>query len=375
MYKLVIEMNKNKFQKQLLEIEKNNSFSLYFIENLFKKEKRSLFNNEKIETLIEDNFHRIMNCSSRGNVDSFINTLYDHESMRPFLQKEETIKYILDNTKYDDFELIISDSSINRDAQAFIHNNIDYALNNYSLKKIIAIYEHLKLNEKETNKIDSYFNIKKEEFLTAILTKTLSTSGNVDEKQLNSLINIVTKTVDKVLEKENCKITDIKILLSGGFSSVIQIGDMIVKVGLPRKTFDIPNDKRILQPYLRKDLSKEYGVEAVIEVSDRVDTDISLSENELYEIYKDMRNRGVVCGDFKYSNVGKLIKPNISHSDKANGMIGEVSETLNSGEYVIFDTDFIYNENDPNIDLTSNLSSKFENRYILEQQKKENKVK
>ncbi len=370
MYKLVIEMNKNKFQKQLLEIEKNNSFSLYFIENLFKKEKRSLFNNEKIETLIEDNFHRIMNCSSRGNVDSFINTLYDHESMRPFLQKEETIKYILDNTKYDDFELVISDSSIKRDAQAFIHNNIDYVLNNYSLKKIIAIYEHLKLNEKETNKIDSYFNMKKEEFLTAILTKTLLTSGNVDEKQLNSLINIVTKTVDKVLEKENCKITDIKILLSGGFSSVIQIGDMIVKVGLPRKTFDIPNDKRILQPYLRKDLSKEYGVEAVIEVSDRVDTDISLSEDELYEIYKDMRNRGIVCGDFKYDNVGKLIKPNISHNDEINGMIGEISETFNSGEYVIIDTDFIYNENDPNIDLTSNLSSKFENRYILEQKKK-----
>ena len=145
---------------------------------------------------------------------------------------------------------------------------------------------------------------------------------------------------------------------------------MIVKVGLPRKTFDIPNDKRILQPYLRKDLSKEYGVEAVIEVSDRVDTDISLSEDELYEIYKDMRNRGIVCGDFKYDNVGKLIKPNISHNDEINGMIGEISETFNSGEYVIIDTDFIYNENDPNIDLTSNLSSKFENRYILEQKKK-----
>ena len=57
MYKLVIEMNKNKFQKQLLEIEKNNSFSLYFIENLFKKEKRSLFNNEKIETLSIFDFH------------------------------------------------------------------------------------------------------------------------------------------------------------------------------------------------------------------------------------------------------------------------------------------------------------------------------
>lgn len=368
-------MNRNKFQKQLLKVEKNNSFSLYFIKKLFNEEKKSLFNNVKIETLIEDNFNRIMNCVGGGNVDSFINTLYSYESMRPFLQKTETIKYILDNTKYDDFELIISDSSIKKDAELFIHNNIDYVLSNYSLKKIIAIYKNTKLSEEETSKVDKYLNSKKEEFLTAILTKTLSINDDVDKNQLNSLINTITKIVDKVLEKENCKITDIKILLSGGFSSVIQIGDTIVKVGKPRKTFSIPNDKRILQPYLRKDLSEKYGIGAVIEVSDRVDTDISLSENELYEIYKDMRNRGVVCGDFKYSNVGKLIKPNIPRNNEVNGMIGEISETLDSGEYVIFDTDFIYNENDHNIDLTSDLSSKFENRYALEKMKKENKVR
>ena len=64
--------------------------------------------------------------------------------------------------------------------------------------------------------------------------------------------------------------------MSGAFSNVLRIGDTIVKVGIPRKTFNIPNDKRILQPYLRNDLSEKFGINAVIEVCDRVDTDIFL---------------------------------------------------------------------------------------------------
>ena len=121
---------------------------------------------------------------------------------------------------------------------------------------------------------------------------------------------------------------------------------------------------------MRRDLSEEFGIEATIEVSDRVDTDISLNEDELYAIYKDMRDRGVVCGDFKYDNIGKLLKPNTPRNNPSNGMIGEVNETLNPGDYVIIDTDFIYREADPNLNLSSNLSSEFESRYKNEQTKK-----
>lgn len=362
-------MNKKKFKKQLANIQKNDSFSLYFIESLFKNEKKSFFNNEKIETLIADNFPAIMSYARRGNIDSFIDTLYSRKSMKPFLEREETLKYILDNVYFDDFELIINNSSIKEKAQNFIHNNFDYIIENYPIKKIVPIYEHVKLDQTELAKVDAYFNEKKQEFLSETLTKTLSLNGNVDQKQLKTLLGVVTKIVDNTLLKENCKITDIQILLSGSYSNVLRIGDTIIKVGIPRKTFNIPNDKRILQPHLRMDLSDRFGIEATIEVSDRVDTDISLSEDELYVIYKDMRDRGIVCGDFKYDNIGKLLKPNIPRNKQSNGMIGEVSEILNPGDYVIIDTDFIYREDDPNLNLSSNLSSKFESRYKKEQKK------
>lgn len=356
-------MNKKKFEKKLESIKKSGSFSLYFIDSLFKEEKKSFFNNEKIENLIENNFKTLMKYVGRGNVDSFIDTLYSYDSMKPFLKKEETIKYILDNVKHDDFRLIINDSSIKEKSVEFVHENFDYVLKNYSMKKIVNIYESIQLNEKEIEKMDKYFNDKKEEFLSEILTKTLSFRGNVNDEKMDSLLNVVKNVVDKVLEKENCKITDVKILLSGNFSNVLRIGDTVVKVGIPRKTHKIPNDKRILQPRLRRDLSEEYGIEAAIEVSDRVDTNISLSEKELYEIYKDMRDRGIVCGDFKYDNIGKLIKPNIPCNKESEGMMGNVSETLDSGEYVLIDTDFVYKEDDPKIDLTSALSRKFESMY------------
>ena len=83
-------------------------------------------------------------------------------------------------------------------------------------------------------------------------------------------------------------------------------------------------------------------------------------------IYKDMRSRGIVCGDFKYGNIGVLLKDNPPRNNIKNGMIGEVKETLGVGEYVLLDTDFIYKEDDKNIDLTSDMSRSFESRYQKE---------
>jgi len=368
-------MNKNKFKKQLDSVVKREFVTPFYIENLFKNEKKSLFNNERIEVLIEDNFSKLMQGVSKGNIDVFLSALYSHDSMRSFLMKDDTLKYVSDNTTYYDFKSVIGDSDLHDAFSVFINNNIDYILAHYSLKKVVAVYENLELNEEAKKKIDVYFNEKKKGVLSELLTKTLSIRGNVDDKELDTLLNLVVKTVDKLLIKENCKISDMQVLMSGSFSSVLQIGDSIIKVGIPRKTFNIPNDKRILQPYIRKDLKDDLGVNAVIEVSDRVDTNITVSEDELYDIYKDMRSRGVVCGDFKYDNVGKLLKDNISHDALNCGMNGDIGKPLSSGEYVLFDTDFIYNEGDSNIELSSDLSRKFESRYLKEIGKdKEHKI-
>ena len=187
---------------------------------------------------------------------------------------------------------------------------------------------------------------------------------------MDELLSVVEGIVDRILEKENCKITDVKILMSGRYSNVLSIGDYVIKVGIPRKTFNMPNHERILQPYLRRELRDDNGVGATIEVCDRVDTNISLSEDEIYEIYRDMREKGIICGDLKYDNIGRLLKDNTPRNNPRNGMMGNVSETLKEGEYVLIDTDFVFREGDPDIHMSSDLSIKFENRYQSQNIKK-----
>lgn len=357
-------MNKKKFKKILNNVVKNNSASAFFVDRLFKEEKKALFNNERIEVLIEKNFPAIFKAVSGGNVDIFINALYSHESMIPFIEKEETIKYILDTVEHYDFDAIINDSDIKEKAREFIKDNIDYVLSNYNMKKVVRIYDSMNLDDDMKAKMEKYFKDKKKTFLSEILTKTLSFNMNkIDDSKMDELLTTVEGIVDKVLQKENCKITDVKILMSGRYSNVLSIGDYVIKVGIPRRTFNMPNHERILQPYLRREFSDDNGIGATIEVCDRVDTDVSISEEEMYQFYKEMRDKGIVCGDLKYDNVGKLIKSNPPRNNPNNGMIGNVSETLQVGEYVLIDTDFVFREDDPDIHMSSDLSQKFESRY------------
>ena len=79
------------------------------------------------------------------------------------------------------------------------------------------------------------------------------------------------------------------------------------------------------------------------------------------------------------ANLGSLIMDNdynwkdeLGDDVSARGLIGEYDEKLKSGDIVIIDTDYIFNENDPNIVEGSIDYRVFERRYKLE--KKNNNV-
>ena len=127
-----------------------------------------------------------------------------------------------------------------------------------------------------------------------------------------------------------------------------------------------------------------------IEVSERCDMSQPPSKEQLYEIYKELREDGIIWTDAKASNVGKLLKPNKKYSkkigekdDKGNIIWGsqkyagtgagfetqtENQDVLNAGEYVIVDLDFIWEEDYKKIiwPTGGTLSLVFENRYKRE---------
>ena len=98
--------------------------------------------------------------------------------------------------------------------------------------KLIFTY----MGEENKDKMHEYYLKNKEGFLKEILTTTLSIRGNLTEKESGALIKIVSNIVDKTMVHEKAKVMDIKTLLAGSFSSVIRVGDTIIKVGTPRKT-------------------------------------------------------------------------------------------------------------------------------------------
>lgn len=161
------------------------------------------------------------------------------------------------------------------------------------------------------------------------------------EKAINSifceteyLVKIKDPTLKKIIElmildvirNENAKFSDIT-YKGGGFSRILLIGDKVIKLG-NRATKSFPNNPYIVAPLLRKEF--ELGDEKCFtEVTERVDTSTLPSEEVL----------GL---------------------DTKRG-----TETLEEGDLVILDADFIYDENDPNIKHTNNkfLYDEFEERF------------
>lgn len=184
------------------------------------------------------------------------------------------------------------------------------------------------------------------------------------------------------MKNENAKLSDIT-YNGGGFSRVLLIGNKVIKIG-NRDTKSFPNNPYIISPLLRKKLEFN-GESCFVEVTERVDTSKKASKEELYQLFKNLRNLNLIWTDIKESNVGRLKKENIIHwrqnlnpTDEVLGLDVKRGETvLKEGNLVILDADFIYDENDPDINYTNNkyIYDEFEKRYqreIKEQETKSN---
>lgn len=195
--------------------------------------------------------------------------------------------------------------------------------------------------------------------------------------------------------KGDISIYDIKKCGEGLYCQAYSVGDYVIKLGKRRTTQQITNHRRILQPIIRQKLYGKSGNSRVdealayIEVQNTVDADwfkeMETSEVEeiLYKIYIDFRKQGLMWTDIKESNVGRLIRPNrINYSyidtdrtekelrptEEATGIKGELEEQdiLPEGEYVVIDTDFIFEEGEKSFEELGILARKYEKRYSKE---------
>jgi len=182
---------------------------------------------------------------------------------------------------------------------------------------------------------------------------------------------------EELLKSENKRWIDVEKVGKGFYSDVYSIGDKIIKIGIPRGTHKMPNHRRILQPLIRTNLlNKENKEIGCIEVTERTIIK-QCNQNELYEIYKELREDGIIWTDVKSENVGQLVRPNrvylngktISINTNSTGLDGNnYHKPLQAGELVIIDSDYIYSDKDSGITWIDNGS--FEKRYQREVAKK-----
>lgn len=374
--KLGGSLNQHRYNKIMRQSYKNNFVTNVEIKLLNEKNKKSFFSDKKLEILIDENLYQILDHRAKEYLPIIVNEMLKYDNTK-FIIERKFFRILNEASLFEMKNLLNLEYYF--DIDNIINDNFDYLLETFNIDKLILLNYKIKLNKENKNKLNNIFNENIICFIDALFNYNLIYICE-EEKAKNKVIDIIRLIIDELIVSENVNLADIKKLQSGSYSKVIQIGNKILKVGIERKTFNIPNSKYILKPIIRKNLREISSIPVVIEVSEKVDTNVKLDNDKLYEFYEKLRNNGIIYGDLKNENIGILLKDNkiyynnISYDYKNRGFLNDCYDILEKGNIVIIDLDYIYLEDDKDIEYPSSLSKQFEERYLDENKKYELKI-
>ena len=130
---------------------------------------------------------------------------------------------------------------------------------------------------------------------------------NLHQEYSDNVCDVLYLITEEICKNENCELSDISLLSKGSYSSVFGIGHKVMKLSKDRASIDFPNNPYIVKPLLRRFLDENL----FIEVTEKVNTNIKISNQELYNLYVELRDSGLVWTDVNKRNVGVLEKDNI----------------------------------------------------------------
>lgn len=248
-----------------------------------------------------------------------------------------------------------------------IYENLPLFIEN--AKNLYNLMDFVKDDPAALKQVKDYIDKNEEKAIESIFCET----ANLRRMKDPTLKEIIKLIILDVMKNENAKFSDIT-YNSGGFSRVLLIGEKVIKIG-DRMTKTFPNNPYIISPLLRKKFDFN-GESCFVEVTERVDTNTPPSHEELYQLYKHLRDLNLVWTDIKGANVGRLKRKNVIHwreNIEPTDNILDLNEkrgekVLEEGDLVILDADFIYDEKDKNINKVNNkaLIDEFETRYQKE---------
>ena len=328
---------------------------------------------------IEDNFQDIYDKISPKNRYSFI-YLLSYLSLKDVLKKN--FKYIIQNAKGAGLpiELLIDLAPNSR----YIANNLDNFLDSSVTYTMFRAIDKLKkVKGVDKNRIHEFIKENKGEYVKAILNdcleRRMKDDWNIKQKEVYKYVPSFVIIIEELLQNEKKDWIDIEEKNEGTYLTAYQIGDKILKIGIPGEQYNMPNHRRFLQPLLRKEIMKK-SISVVIQ--EKIEP-CELNAEELYQIYKELRDDGIFVTDFKPNNFGITKKPNRVHFDGIEEVAPEAAgfdknidlkDVLPAGEAVLFDLDYCFSEKDlddpikgvEKLPWPSDIAVDFEKRYRKE---------
>lgn len=152
--------------------------------------------------------------------------------------------------------------------------------------------------------------------------------------------------LEDLFHREHMDLYDLKFLSSGGFCDVFLLKNYILKVGQSHTHYEIIHSSSLLYPMVRKQIDE---LDFYIEVENICETR-GINFSDVYQIYKEEREKGNIWFDAKIQNVGRLLKDNGTYgfdvSPSSIGFIGENESFKKAGEVVILDLDLLFKESE-----------------------------
>lgn len=367
------ETSENYINPQINKILKENRLDIHFIANNF---------DYLIMHVNENNFARLLNyVSLEENLSKIIFKNFSF-FMRRFKIGDISNKY---QKIFFDTITFLPGYRIN------LSKNMKNVIESISPTVLFDLASSLKkVSPKYSNKINEIINSNQDRICKDILIRCLSKKDNqaiITLKDLNDYSLTLQILFRELLQSECKQFCDVEMIGEGGYSQTFKVGSKVIKVGAPRKTYNIPNHRRILQPLARVNLTNQYQkFIGTIEVTDEVDTSrealSKITKEDLYRIYKELRDDGIIWTDPKINNLGILKRDNIQtlngntfYADSRSlGFINDLKgiTTLKKGDIVIVDTDYLYRQDHKDRKLNNNpYIDYFEKRYQEEKRKKD----
>jgi len=175
-------------------------------------------------------------------------------------------------------------------------------------------------------------------------------NNSIKRLKEEKLYNFFKELIKELVENEKIDYSNIEFIAEGTSSKVFGIGSKILKVGIPKETFKIKNNKLFLRPLYRKEIYSIHDNTSLmcVEITEKVDTK-NITEEDIYYVYKTLRDEDLIWLDHTKDNIGRLIRDNkiyfdgIDYVDKeSTDYTTDNYEILPKGSLVLIDNDCIY---------------------------------